>query len=66
MKAQEIAETFERTQREALVRDLRALRLEARELARSGHPGARAEGKRAVKQITEDIDELVRQNDERD
>lgn len=60
MKANEIADTFARVQREALVRDLRSLRLEARELARSGHPGARAEGKRAVKQITADVDELMR------
>lgn len=37
------------------IREARAARLEARKLARSGHPGKRAEGQYAVAGITEHI-----------
>lgn len=37
------------------VEEMQTLRLEAKELARSGHPGVRAEGKRAVQECNENL-----------
>jgi len=43
-----------------LIDDLKDLERDAKALARSGHPGVRAEGQRALKEISQEIRRLAR------